>query len=246
MTLVQTAKIRVTKWLSSRLPDRLVYQMLIRLSSIPRQEMFREAFRAADSRKAALDIGANRGIVSYFLSKRFPKVHSFEPNSDLARFLEKVLPSNCTLHRSALSDTPGESALAVALVDGIPIHGRGRVADTFTDTQPHAMQKIRLETLDSMGLRDVGLIKIDVEGHEEKVIRGGERTLRENRPVLVVEIEKRHVRKPIREIFSLIESLGFGGHFFENGRKRPISEFEERMQDPDHPPYINDFLFLPR
>lgn len=248
------AKIRFTKWIAKMVPDRIVYRSLIRISTIPRQRIFQEAFQAADPGKTALDIGANRGIVSYYMSKRFPQVHSFEPNAELGAFLEKVLPSNCTLHRCALSDEAGENDLSVALESGIPIHGRGRIleaveianAGTAEPSLSFAVQKIRLETLDSQGLRNIGLIKIDVEGHEAKVIRGGVGTLLENKPVLVVEIEKRHTGRPAGETIAYVESLGYDGYFFENGLRRPVREFQERMQEPDYPVYINDFLFLPR
>jgi FkbM family methyltransferase len=239
------ARIRFTKWVSRHLPAPLVYRLLIRMSHIPGQAIFRAAFAAADPGKLALDIGANRGIVSWCMSKRFAQVHAFEPNADLAGFLAKVLPSNCVLHHCALSDAPGETELAVALEGGVPIHGKGRILGGPADAGAYATQKIRLETLDGQGLRGIGIIKIDVEGHEEKVIRGGMETLRRERPVLVVEIEKRHTGRPAGETHRLIESLGYRGFFFEDGRQRPLAEYEERMQDPGYPAYINDFLFLP-
>jgi hypothetical protein len=150
------------------------------------------------------------------------------------------------LHKCALSNEPGESALSVALEDGIPIHGRGKILASPQASGPFAVQKIRLETLDSQGLRNIGFIKIDVEGHEENVIRGGIETLKQNKPVLVVEIEKRHAGKPAGATIGLIEKLGYRGYFFDGGRRRPVSEYEERMQDPGYPSYINDFLFLPK
>ena len=257
------AKIRLTKWIAKRVPSKILSRTLIRMSTIPDQTIFQEAFAAADPSKTALDIGTNRGIVSYYMSKRFALVHSFEPNAELCAFLEKVLPSNCVLHRCALSDESGQSALSVALESGIPIHGRGRIlaaeknAQEKSGTGPsktglsltkpaYAVQAIKLETLDDQALKNIGFIKIDVEGHEEKVIRGGLATLRDNRPVLVVEIEKRHTGRPAGETIRLIESLGYAGYFFENGKRRPSSEYVESMQDPGYPAYINDFMFLPK
>ncbi len=243
---LRQAKVRLTKWISRQLPDSLVYQILIRLSSIPKQQIFQEAFRAADPGKTALDIGANRGIVSYFMSQRFAKVHSFEPNFELGRFLEKVLPSNCSLHKCALSDEAGQSELALSTEGGVPIHGRGRVLKESEASESYVFQDIRLDTLDSQGLDNIGLIKIDVEGHEVNVIKGGLKTLQRNKPILLVEIEKQHTGKPAKETIDFIESLGFVGFFFENGRKRSVSEYREFMQDPANPHYINDFLFFPR
>jgi FkbM family methyltransferase len=239
------AKIRLAKWVSRNLPAPLVYRLLIRMSHIPKQEIFREGFAAADPGKIALDIGANRGIVSWCMARRFAQVHAFEPNAELCDFLAKVLPKRCILHRCALSDAPGETELALALEGGVPIHGKGRILGAPAAAGAFATQKIRLETLDAQGLTGIGFIKIDVEGHEEKVIRGGLETLRRERPVLVIEIEKRHTGRPAGETHRLIESLGYRGFFFQDGKRRPLSEYEERMQDPGYPAYINDFLFLP-
>lgn len=240
------ARIRLTKWIAKRVPASLLYHILIRRSTIPEQAIFKAGFAAADPAKLALDIGANRGIVSWCMSKRFAQVHSFEPNAELGDFLAKVLPSNCILHRCALSDQPGESELALALEGGVPIHGKGKILEAPAAAENFSLQKIKLETLDGQKLTGpIGFIKIDVEGHEEKVIRGGMETLRKHRPVLVIEIEKRHSGKPAGETHRLIESIGYQGYFFEDGRQRPLSEYEERMQDPGYPTYINDFLFLP-
>ncbi len=239
-------KIRLTKWISKRAPAWLVYRILVRTSTIPDQAIFQEAFRIADPTKTALDIGANRGIVSYYIARRFAKVHSFEPNADLASFLKKVLPSNCTLHHCALSDTPGEHELSVVLESGIPIHGKGRILETSGSPEAYAIQKIKLETLDDQRIDNIGFIKIDVEGHEDKAIQGGLETLRANKPVLVIEIEKRHTGKSPMETITRLEALGYDAFFFENGTKRPVSAFEDRMQDPDYPLYINDFLFVPK
>src|SRR5580698_6165052 len=199
VTTVRPFKIRFTKWIARHLPDGMAYRFLIARSTIPKQKIFQEGFRAADPAKTALDIGANRGIVSYFMSKRFAKVHSFEPNAELNVFLEKVLPSNCTLHTCALSQAAGESELSVVVESGITIHGRGSILAAREETQSYAVQRIHVETLDSQGLKNIGFIKIDVEGHEQNVIRGGLNTLRENKPVLIIEIEKRHAHKPVRE-----------------------------------------------
>jgi FkbM family methyltransferase len=254
MNSVRPFKIRLSKWISRKMPDRWVYWFLRSRSTIPDQKIFQAGFQAADPSKTALDIGANRGIVSYYMSKRFANIHSFEPNAELGGFLKKVLPSNCTLHTCALSNETADNELSVILEAGVPIHGRGRILNAAESASPpsgaepqsYSVQKIHLETLDSQNLKNIGFIKIDVEGHEEKVIRGGLSTLRENRPVLIVEIEKRHAGKPAKETIDLIESLGYDGYFFEGGTRRPVSEYRESMQDPGYPYYINDFLFLPK
>jgi FkbM family methyltransferase len=242
--------VRFTKWVSRRLPDVLLYRILVRRANLDNHALFQAGISAADPRKIALDIGANRGTFTWHLAQKFPQVHAFEPNQELGEFLSKVIPRNCTLHRCALSETSGQDELALAVEAGVPIHGRGRIlnATEVAKARPEdfAVQKISLETLDDQNLSGIGFIKIDVEGHEEKVLRGGLVTLRREKPVLIIEIEKRHTGKPVAETHRLIESLGYRGYFFEGTQQRPLSEFEESMQEPRKGTYINDFLFLPQ
>ena len=239
-------QIRLTKWLGSKIPAKWLYKILVSRATIPTQTIFIEAFKASDPSKTALDIGANRGLVSYFIARRFSRTHSFEPNKNLVSFLRKVLPSTCTVHDCALSDVQGKTELSVVLEAGIPIHGKGKILNASDSDKDYDVQKIQTETLDSQGISNIGFIKIDVEGHEESVIRGGLKTLEVNKPVLVIEIEKRHSGKPVKESIAFIESLGYTGYFFENGVKHLASDYREEMQEPEYPRYINDFMFLPK
>ncbi|MDR3347996.1 MAG: FkbM family methyltransferase [Acidaminococcales bacterium] len=69
--------------------------------------------------------------------------------------------------------------------------------------------KIDITTLDDFAGEnklDVGLIKLDVEGFEMKVLQGAQKTIREKRPVLLISIY--HGPKDFFEIKPLIESWG--------------------------------------
>ena len=46
-----------------------------------------------DSKRQAIDAGANIGTYSYFLRKYASFVHAYEPNPELAARLQAVLPS---------------------------------------------------------------------------------------------------------------------------------------------------------
>ncbi len=49
-------------------------------------------------------------------------------------------------------------------------------------------KKIGVITLDSIGLKNISLIKLDVEGMERDVLEGGRKTISENLPAIVIEI----------------------------------------------------------
>jgi hypothetical protein len=53
------------------------------------------------------------------------------------------------------------------------------------------MTPIKVVTLDSKGLTNISMIKIDVEGMELQVLEGAMETIQRERPVLFMEIWKR-------------------------------------------------------
>ena len=64
---------------------------------------------------------------------------------------------------------------------------------------------IKMKKLDDIEIKNkIGFIKIDVERHEKNVIQGGIKTVKNNKPVLLVEIEERHTKTSIIEIITFI------------------------------------------
>ncbi len=72
--------------------------------------------------------------------------------------------------------------------------------------------EIRMLTLDSLDLQDVDFIKVDVEGFEENVLRGGEATLATWRPIVIVEQKRTMAARfglPILGAVDFLKSLGY-------------------------------------
>ncbi|CEM39354.1 unnamed protein product [Vitrella brassicaformis CCMP3155] len=70
-------------------------------------------------------------------------------------------------------------------------------------------QAVDVRRLDAYGLDRVDLIKIDVEGFEYRVLRGGEQTLRRAKPVIFAEIKKPYKR----DVFDLlVTQMGYECH----------------------------------
>ena len=60
---------------------------------------------------------------------------------------------------------------------------------------------------DNMG--KLGFVKIDVEGYEYEVLKGMARTLVDERPMLLVEIENRHNPKKFEDTFNFLSGIGY-------------------------------------
>ena len=197
--------------------------------------------------KVALDIGANIGCYSYALSKICRRVEAFEPNPIVAEVLQSHRASNIHVHNVGLSSLEGSLELHIPVVNGIPRYGCGSLSNEFGASEKHFT--VPVKRLDDFGFADISFVKIDVEGHEAEVLKGGEATIRRWMPTLLIEIEQRHTSCPVQEVFDILLVWGFKGHYLHEGRKHPISEFSvERHQTPfapTDPRYINNFLFHP-
>lgn len=206
--------------------------------------------------QTVMDIGAHKGGYLHFMRKAVgPQGHvvAFEPQFKLHDYLAgmkfKCRWDNVTLERIALSDTSGTAELFIpgnTVSEGSsPGASIALVGDPATG---------RTETVATMTLDDYvtkfdiapALLKIDVEGNELAVFRGGEQTLRRLRPKILVEIEARHVgRDQAEQTFRFLTDLGYSGRFIEGRDLRPLDKFDfDVHQVPGGKRwYCNNFVF---
>lgn len=170
-----------------------------------------------------LDIGSNIGTYVVPLAKEFPGIefYSFEPQ----RIVFYQLCSNIILNglenvhatNKGLSDTPAEIEVitpdymveinvgAFSLDAGV--HENNNVCSTQGRSE-----KIQIDRLDDYGFKDVRLIKIDVEGLEMLVIKGGLETIKANDyPPIIFETWSimDWYKERREELFAYVESLGY-------------------------------------
>jgi FkbM family methyltransferase len=200
-----------------------------------------------------IDVGANRGIYTYLLYRLGAKVEAFEPNlacSNVLNIWSHDKP-NINVHAVALSSYSGSATLHIP-VDKIGVEHDASASIENTEFVNSRSQLVSIQTLDSYGFKDLKLIKIDVEGHEYSVIEGAVKTIISSRPALLIEIEQRHIDRPIAEVFAKILEFGYQGFFMGILGLTPLEEFNAaRQQSMENfgtakGPYINNFLFLHR
>lgn len=201
--------------------------------------------------ETVIDIGGNRGQYTYALWQLGSKVQVFEPNPVCSRILMAwaLSKDSVSVHQVGLSDKSGEAVLHIPVDqfgnehDASASLGNGIAANTRDEI-------VLLSSLDSFTFDEVSFVKIDVEGHEFNVLKGGSKFFQRQRPTILVEIEQRHNDRPVDEVFDLIESWGYRGFFlkgkslmklekFETKRDQKIDDFDSNSEN-----YINNFLFL--
>jgi len=168
--------------------------------------------RWSSSDATAIDVGANEGLYSYKFAQWFGTVESFEPNPLLAQRLRSYRSQKIHIHEIAISASEGHARLYVPVTTrGVDYHGWGTLDPTKLEGfQEQRAISVSVRTLDSFEFACVGVIKIDVEGHESEVLAGAIDTIRRCRPILLIEI-KSASRPFVNEFF---QSLGYGFYFW--------------------------------
>ncbi len=159
-----------------------------------------------------VDVGAAAGLYTLVMSRLagpLGQVHSIEPLSFARPVWSKVLAArsaaNVRHHALALAAEPGAGVMSVPIGRFGPVTGRsfltGGSYDLGSNAEfaDHVSVEVPVSTLDCMCadacLTGLDFIKIDTEGAELQVLRGGERAIKEFRPAILVEIEARHAAR---------------------------------------------------
>lgn len=223
-----------------KLPIRYQYHKL--MGNLDPEMLFVD--KLLTQRRRFIDIGADGGIYSFHFSSSFNIVETFEPRDEITYRLKSLAKNSVVVHNVALSSAEGDLKFFVPLRDS-------SLASIETREGPCEERLIKAKRLDDYNFSDVDLIKVDVEGHEESVLAGGVRTIGINRPVLIVEIEQRHIKKPIEEVFRKMLSLGYDGFYLQNDELKSIDSFvyavhqEPFLADVMDRRYVNNFIFTP-
>tara|TARA_R110000822_G_scaffold172715_1_gene312335 strand:- start:527 stop:1291 length:765 start_codon:yes stop_codon:yes gene_type:complete len=142
------------------------------------------------SNSIVMEVGAHIGTLTIVLSKLAKKVYTFEPLPNSFDLLVKNLQlNNCTnviASNQGISDKIGETT-----IEWIGDNNSGATVlkggSVKTNDFPKLDNKIDLITIDSLCLDKLDYLKIDVEGFEENVLRGGLETIKKCQPIIIME-----------------------------------------------------------
>ena len=195
----------------------------------------------------AIDIGANVGVYTYALSRLGLRVEAFEPLPTCARAIGAYRSKSVRVHEVALSSRSGEREIFVPRDSNVM---RTALASFSRPSGVCETVRVSVRQLDEYAFSDVVFIKIDVEGHELEVLRGASATIAKSHPLLLVEIEQRHLAFPMENVFAELSAYGYAGFFLYESRMHELSEFSyKRHQEPfldnvSGGTYANNFIFL--
>ena len=206
--------------------------------------------------QVAVDVGAHKGGYLYWLQKMVGQqgqCFAFEPQIQLFERLSLAFGrmQNVQLEHLALSDKPGKMTLHIpestsGSSPGATLEMRD---DNTTDTE------VTVTTLDDYFLPKKiypNLIKIDVEGHELALLKGGQNLLGNHHPILMIEIENRHLNMgTCQDVIAYVENLGYKSWFYNHTNELVSAKyFDADIHQKVEPgrywakkTYVNNFIF---
>ncbi len=178
------------------------------------------------------DVGGNHGIYTYWLARAVGKggsVHVFEPQPELGVELLKIANwlklDFVKINSVALSDQSTQKVLTRSRV------GDGSATLNDYDLSRSGIEKIEIQTISmdeycqQHGVTSMGYLKIDVEGHELSVIRGGLKTLQKLKPIIQVEL--RVHEESCDQVIQTLLGLGYRGFMCCDDKEVPIEDYKQ-------------------
>jgi FkbM family methyltransferase len=180
-----------------------------------------------------VDVGANNGFFyALQVARRCPRavIFAFEPDPQILPHLERNVRRNgfadqIEIVPAALSDVPGRSRLTV---------GMGASGFLLTRDDPQPGVEVPVTTLDTFaeerGLERIDVIKVDIEGLEERMLRGSRQVLLHFRPILILELIDAHLRRSgssRTRVQRLLEDVGYS--------IQPVAGSNDAVARPERP-----------
>lgn len=190
-----------------------------------------------------LDVGANIGIMSVPLAKRFPQVQvvAIEPIDFNVKTFKKIVEhyhlSNITLIEKAVGDNNGTIRMTVPLENNVVMQGLSHVSKNPNSNEQGVhfnLPIIKIDDIDQVktATRVTG-IKMDVENYEHEALKGSIETIKKHRPLIYIELWDNQNRS---NCFELIRNLNYSVMVLQQGQ---LKEYANE-------PAVQNFFFVPR
>ena len=185
------------------------------LESDKKEGDFFAFMNAVEGKGVLLDVGANLGIMTYHLCKRFPdrKIVAIEPMPSNIEVLMKVIErydlNNAELVPMAVGD---QNDLEIKMI--LPKQGKVKMQglahvkhETITEWNEGDEYTVMSDTLDKIAHGDrIAGIKMDIENFEYYALLGAKRILSEDKPVIYLELWENENRQ---KCFDLLSEYGY-------------------------------------
>lgn len=162
--------------------------------------------------KNVIDGGSNIGLMSLLFSEVVGSgnVYAFE----LQKIIHDIGCDNMILNRvenvisqnAALSSHSG-GEVGFSNID----YGAEQVSSTGIKVEPNgATDRVKTIALDDMNIPNIGLIKLDLEGHEPEALRGMWKSIDQWKPNMIIELSDGYLgEEKVKQMINEIKSHGY-------------------------------------
>lgn len=136
-----------------------------------------------------IDLGANIGAVFCSASVVAPKgtIYAYEASKKIYGYADKALKTNkiknVELYNIALSEKKG----TLKFYEDPNFLAGSRVANANNKATSTVKAMPLDDLVKDLGIKKIDILKIDVEGHEEEVLKGAQQTLKKYKPMCLIE-----------------------------------------------------------
>lgn len=216
----------------------------------------RYLYTAIKPGQTVLDIGAHKGGYLYImlgLIGKSGKLVAFEPQSLLFSYISRMKRllnwDNVTVEHIALSDTETETTLFIPTNNVSRKSAPGATILKYERDDIGFTENVSTVSLDHYCAKHniaPDFLKIDVEGNEINIFKGGMNTLQQYKPRIIVEIDAAYIGEAkMMETINLLKSLGYNVSFINNNERLPFEAFDlnthQNRQSGNF--YCNNFIF---
>jgi len=190
------------------------------------------------------DIGANYGVYTFYFGKKAEKIYVFEPIKECVEYIKSgYSKNNIVFINKIASDSTAIKELKVPIINKRKIFGKASIVNNFSNFESRDIESVTIDSyanqMSEISNELLHVIKIDVEGYENAVLKGALNLLSKQKVLLIIEIEQRH-NKDYIETFKKMVDLNYGLYYLKDKEIKKIdslNEIEKIMS------YQNNFIF---
>jgi len=172
-----------------------------------------------------LDVGANIGIMSVWLAKKYPRaqIYSFEPIPHNIKALKRIIThfnlKNVVVVEKALGNENKFVEMVMPIVNEVNMQGLSHVMhesiEVFNEGKKFEVEMIRLDDFAAIRQHDVPItaIKLDVENFESFVLHGAKNIIEQHRPIIYTELWENANRE---KCFEFMKQFNYRIQFLDN------------------------------
>lgn len=189
------------------------------------------------------DVGSHTGDWASHALRINPHIslHCFEPNRKAFKiFMNNVQGENVTVNCVGLGEKDGQQSFYVfdEIGEGSSLFRRKGLENIVGPSSLRKIEKVDIRTLDSYctdkNIEEIDFMKIDVEGNELAVVKGG-RNLFESDGVKIVQFEYGGTyidsRNLLKDFYDFFEGLNYSFFLLYPDQVRHIPRYDQRLEN---------------